>query len=390
MSPLLLICLSLLAVLGHGYLWVDIVNKLHALPGNRKLVDWATLLCFLAFLGLPMIALAFWFGFDTANVSRVYPSPFWLRCYFFLCAVAGAYKLIANRFYAYNTDSPGTMLQWRQETPDIASQLNGDIFRGNLSQLFAKIPGNESLQLTVDHKRLAIPQLTANHEGLKIAHISDLHMTGRLSSKWYEIVADQVNQLQADVIMITGDIVEKEDCWSWLENSLGKLQAELGVYFVLGNHDFYIDVDRTRQLLQDLGLNCLSGRWVETEWNGDAVILAGNEQPWGPPVADWSAAPAKTADLLPLKVALLHTPDQFGTACEQGIDLVLAGHTHGGQLRFPLLGPIVCPSRYGTRYACGVFQRGDTVMHVSRGIAGKTPWRWNCPPEITLLELVRA
>jgi predicted MPP superfamily phosphohydrolase len=254
--------------------------------------------------------------------------------------------------------------------------------------MFAKVPFNQVFQLTVDHKRLAIPQLSAHHEGLKIAHISDLHITGRIGPKWYEVVAEQVNQLQADVIVITGDLVEKEACWPWLAGSLGKLQAKHGVYFVLGNHDFYVDANHTRRLLQKQGLTCLSGRWIETEWNGASVILAGNERPWGPQVADLAAMPEKNTQQLPLKLMLLHTPDQFTWACNQEADLAFAGHTHGGQLRFPLLGPIVCPSRFGTRYACGVFRRGNTVMHVTRGISGKTPIRWNCPPEIALLELV--
>jgi predicted MPP superfamily phosphohydrolase len=141
-------------------------------------------------------------------------------------------------------------------------------------------------------------------------------------------------------------------------------------------------------LLQEQGLTCLSGRWLETEWNGAPVLLVGNERPWGEQVAELDALPSSSASQLPLKLMLLHTPDQFTWACDLGADLALAGHTHGGQIRFPLLGPIVCPSRYGTRYACGVFRRGRTVMHVTRGIAGKTPLRLNCPPEIALLELV--
>jgi len=386
----ILIVLGVLAVLGHGYLWVDLVNKLHAWPGNRKLVDRMTLLCFLAFLWLPLGVVASWGEFELGMFKRFYPSPFWVRAYFLTCVLAGLYKLIANRFYSHHTDNPKTVLQWRQEEPAIAAQLTEPMFHGRLANWLSKVPGNQALQLTVDHKRLAVPRLAASHEGLKIAHISDLHMTGRYDKKWYEVVADQVNRLQADAIMITGDIVEKQACWPWLSESLGKLQARLGVYFVLGNHDFYIDVDHTRKLLEDQGLVSLSGRWLETEWNGAAVVLAGNEQPWGPPIADLNSISTKDADRLPFKLTLLHTPDQFTVACDQDTDLVLAGHTHGGQIRFPLLGPIVCPSRYGTRYACGVFHRGNTVMHVSRGIAGKTPLRWNCPPEIALLELVPA
>ena len=256
--------------------------------------------------------------------------------------------------------------------------------------MLSKVPGNQILRLTVDKKRLAIPRLSPQHEGLQIAHISDLHMTGRIGQQWYEFVVEQVNQLNADAIILTGDIIENESCWPWLADSIGKLRAKYGVYFILGNHDFYIDTKRTTQLLQEQGLVCLSQRWTEVDWNGAPVLLEGNELPWAPRAADMSTAPAGDEEELPLRLMLLHSPDQFSWACEQDAHLALAGHTHGGQLRFPLLGPIVSPSRYGTRYACGVFQQDKTVMHVSRGIAGKTPLRWNCPPEIALLELLRA
>ena len=84
----------------------------------------------------------------------------------------------------------------------------------------------------------------------------------------------------------------------------------------------------------------------------------------------------------------MHTPDQFDWAVNHGVDLALAGHTHGGQVCFPLLGAVASPSLYGTRFAGGTFRQGDTVMHVTRGISGETPLRWNCPPEIAVLELV--
>ena len=376
MSQVFLIALFVLAALGHGYLWTDAVNLLHAWAGPRKLIDALTSLCLSAFLVLPVAA--FFLGKDC----------FLVRGYLFLCAAWGVYSLIVNTLRRNATDNPRTLLDWQQETPNLGDQLGTDLLQPGKTQLLANIPGNQVLQLTLDRKRLAIPNLPASHQGLKIAHLSDLHMTGSIGPRWFEVVAEQVNALQPDVIAITGDIVEKEACWPWLANSLGKLQAKHGVYFVLGNHDFYIDTEQTKKLLTDQGLICLSERWLEAEWNGAPVILAGNERPWASQAADLSTAPAKTPEQL--RLILLHTPDEFAWACQQDADLALAGHTHGGQLRFPLLGPIACPSRFGTRYACGVFRQDDTVMHVSRGVSGKTPLRWNCPPEIALLELVRA
>jgi predicted MPP superfamily phosphohydrolase len=82
-----------------------------------------------------------------------------------------------------------------------------------------------------------------------------------------------------------------------------------------------------------------------------------------------------------------HTPDNFHWAVREGYDLVLSGHTHGGQVRLPLIGPVFAPSLHGTRYASGTFARGSTMLHVSRGVSGIHPLRWFCRPEISLLTL---
>ncbi|MCA9227240.1 MAG: hypothetical protein KDA47_16570, partial [Planctomycetales bacterium] len=77
----------------------------------------------------------------------------------------------------------------------------------------------------------------------------------------------------------------------------------------------------------------------------------------------------------------------IGWARQHGFDLMLAGHTHGGQIRFPWLGPVIAPSLYGAKYASGVFYEAPTLMHVSRGVAGLEPIRLNCRPEISRLVL---
>jgi hypothetical protein len=114
------------------------------------------------------------------------------------------------------------------------------------------------------------------------------------------------------------------------------------------------------------------------------VLLAGNECPWFPPAPPW--VPCTDADR-PFSILLSHSPDQLPWARRCGVDLMLAGHTHGGQIRLPVVGPIICPSRYGVRYASGLFAEPPTLLHVSRGLAGVQPLRWGCPPELTLLEL---
>jgi predicted MPP superfamily phosphohydrolase len=116
-------------------------------------------------------------------------------------------------------------------------------------------------------------------------------------------------------------------------------------------------------------------------------VLGVNELPWFEPASNFDVVPRHDESGLPLRILLAHSPDEFKWAQANEVDLMLAGHLHGGQVRLPLLGAIVSPSRYGVRYALGVFTAGNTVMHVSRGTGSLTPLRYNCPPEISLLTL---
>ena len=112
------------------------------------------------------------------------------------------------------------------------------------------------------------------------------------------------------------------------------------------------------------------------------MIVIGHEGPWFRPAPDLSACPADG-----FRFCLSHTPDNLPWAKQNHIDLVLAGHVHGGQIRLPGTGSIFVPSRFSRRYDMGIYQEGPTVMHVSRGLAGEFPLRFNCRPEVTLVVL---
>jgi predicted MPP superfamily phosphohydrolase len=123
------------------------------------------------------------------------------------------------------------------------------------------------------------------------------------------------------------------------------------------------------------------------EIRGESLLLAGNELPWIAPAADLSRTGPPLAEGGAARILLAHTPDQIEWARAFDIDLMLCGHTHGGQIRLPWVGAIFAPSRQGVKFDCGVFEFMPTVLHVTRGIAGKLPLRWNCAPEIVLLTL---
>ena len=377
-----------LAALGHGYLWIAPVNRLHGLSGPRILIDLGTYLCLAAFLVIPLFVLWDSTTWDSADWDLQSWKRGWSATYVHLCALWGILKLV--KLWWGHCPESGAHLVVRNNERFVT--LPEDCLRrqhvGVFSRLLSLVPGNQVLRVSVSHKRLVIPRLHKSHEGLTIAHISDFHMSGRIGPKWFVGVCEEVNRLKPDLMTITGDLLENESCWSWLGDSLGALRAKYGVFYVLGNHDDFVDTDRTKDILTKHGLRYVSEQWEVLDCNGAPVLLAGNERPWGDQAADLSEAPQRDEQLLPLRVLLLHTPDQFSWAMNNDADLVLAGHTHDGQVRLPVLGAVACPSLYGTRYAGGVFRWDNMVMHVTRGISGKTPLRINCPPQIALLELV--
>jgi predicted MPP superfamily phosphohydrolase len=234
---------------------------------------------------------------------------------------------------------------------------------------------------------------------LSIVHLSDLHFTGVITRRFFEKVVEQVNEMEPDLVAITGDLLDKTACIDWVPYTLGRLRARHGAFFVLGNHDLRVDWRRLRETLEDAGVVGLGGRCIllrcgaglaDGTHGQDAhatILLAGNECPWfgGPP--DMTAASAGVDGPRPLRIGLSHSPDQIDWARRHDFDLLLAGHNHGGQICLPIVGPVFSPSRYGVRYAAGTFHLPPTLMHVSRGLSGKTPVRYGCPGELTKLVL---
>ena len=161
------------------------------------------------------------------------------------------------------------------------------------------------------------------------------------------------NSLEPEIVALTGDLLDKTQCIDWVPETLGRLKARYGVYYLFGNHDLRVDWQRLRRVMDDCGLVYLGGRWKVIEVRGQPVLLAGNELPWFKPAADLSACPPRSG--VPFRLLLAHSPDQLPWARKGDGDLLLAGHNHGGQIRLPLIGPVFSPSRYGVQYASGLF-----------------------------------
>ena len=219
-------------------------------------------------------------------------------------------------------------------------------------------------------------------DGLTIAHLSDTHFRGPITVDYFRCAFDHVADMQADLVVFSGDLLDEPDLTEWLPATFGRLSAPLGCWFILGNHDWLVDDARIREAMTSMGWHDLSGRTQAFEHAGCRIEIAGDETPWmGVPPQFGSH------DAVDLRLLLSHTPDNVGRAATQEVDVMLSGHNHGGQVCLPVIGPVYSPSRYGIRYAAGSFRQGATVLHVSRGISSERPLRWNCPPEITRIVL---
>jgi predicted MPP superfamily phosphohydrolase len=195
------------------------------------------------------------------------------------------------------------------------------------------------------------------------------------------------NEWSPDLVALTGDLVDDTRYIEWIPDTLGQLRGKHGCYFVLGNHDKRVDEVKLRETLVTSGLVDLGSRTRRIAVGGRQMLLAGNERPWFGTAPTLSPCPEIERTERPLRIALAHSPDQFAWARKNDVDLLLAGHTHGGQIQVPGVGPLWAPSHRGVKYASGTFHKNPTTMHVSRGLSGLTPLRINCPPELTLLVL---
>jgi predicted MPP superfamily phosphohydrolase len=257
---------------------------------------------------------------------------------------------------------------------------------GGIASLL-RLPGNESLSPEVHDWEVPVPGLPPALDGLKVVLLADLHMAPGYSRRYFDAVADQALALDADLVLCTGDVVEHPDAVTWIEPVLGRIRGRLGQYSILGNHDHQHGAWHIQEALAAAGYVDVEGRWqVQTVPTaaGDAVTIAfgGILAPWG---ADLERDSVPEADL---RILLCHTPDHFGRIARwDAVDLMFSGHNHGGQIRLPVIGPVLMPSRYSRRYDRGFFQAGRLLMYVSQGLGAKHPIRFNCPPELTRLTL---
>jgi len=254
----------------------------------------------------------------------------------------------------------------------------------------AVYPFVEARFFRITRRRVAVPMLPEPFAGTTVALVADIHHGPYFGIGFVRSVVDSTNELGADIVALGGDYVYREP--KYIEPciaELAKLRARLGVYAVLGNHDHWESAPRTRAALEKAGIAELDNTGVWLRSSGARLRLCGVDDLWTG-TQDLAAA---LGDCGGDEAAILlsHNPDYAEGIRDERVRLVLSGHTHGGQVNIPFIGPPVVPSDYGAKYARGLVRAPHTQVYISRGLGTiAPPVRFNCRSEIVVIELARA
>jgi len=250
----------------------------------------------------------------------------------------------------------------------------------------------EPNRLVVRQETLELQHWPAGLYGLKIAVLSDLHIgSAYIDERKVRLVVERTNQLQPDLIVILGDYITGNGRTSHRVEPevfaplLKDLHAPFGVYSVLGNHDWWYNGEKVRRALEANGITVLEDQIARIDVRGNPLWLVGLADLWTRPQRiDQTLAPVPADATI---IALTHNPDIFPQVPPR-VSLLLAGHTHGGQVRLPLIGSVVESSRYGERYEKGHVVENGHDLFVTTGIGTSiVPVRFGVPPEIVLLQV---
>jgi predicted MPP superfamily phosphohydrolase len=218
--------------------------------------------------------------------------------------------------------------------------------------------------------------------GMTFVQLTDIHHSNVVGRAYIRKCVDTVNSLRPDIIFLTGDYVtHSPEYIKPCVEELSRLSAPSGVFAVPGNHDYWTDIDLMSKCLDDAGIHLLVNRSCTAAVRGKELAIVGLDDLWAgmPNIRKaFNDVPAGAK-----KVLLMHNPDLIEDLSEQRTDIILAGHTHGGQVCLPFLGSLVTPSRFGSKYSKGLITKDGTAMYVNRGVGLVIPAvRFLCPPEI--------
>ncbi|CAN5368768.1 metallophosphoesterase [soil metagenome] len=379
---MLLLCFTVLALAIFGHLLITRASMGFGYTFGIRRHGWHVLMLAHAVVGIvaPIVLIIF-IGLRgpailrTGNLADV-PWPWMI--YIAICLIAipfGAVVMVRRHL----SSVPAVLRSNHTMSRNATSELGRIPAPRTLAGKLARISGNECFRVDFRTLDVTLPQLPRALDGISILHLTDLHFIGTPDRTFFEWAARICDELKPDLIALTGDIADRVDLLDWLPTTLGKIHAPLGRFFILGNHDLDCHGEQIRDAMEQIGWRYIGSRCVTVEHAGRRILLAGTELPWAGehPTIDDAARVGST-----LRILLTHLPQEVWWARRHQFDLALAGHLHGGQIRFPFFGPII-----GGRFASGLFHLEPTVLHVGRGLGAMVPLRFGCPPDVAKLVL---
>ncbi len=247
------------------------------------------------------------------------------------------------------------------------------------------------LNLEITPVKVVIPRLPREFHGFRIAQISDIHISGFMTEEQIRNVVNVINGLKPELVALTGDYVTWDARTEGpVVEALSGFQAPYGAIGCLGNHEIYAGIEESlTRRFRDRGVRILRNENHEIHASSERLNFIG---------VDYQRRGRKYLEgvghlMLPdaPNILLSHNPNSFPKAADLGIDLSLAGHTHGGQVTLEFIHPGLSPSRFITKYVSGHYQEHGSQLYVNRGLGTiGIPIRLNSPPEVSVYELVRA
>ncbi|HWW61928.1 MAG TPA: metallophosphoesterase [Thermoanaerobaculia bacterium] len=368
----LFFALLFLALLGDARIMLFIINRFvfgnrREEEANRGWLLWVVppLLLVLTLLFWPVHQWIQWLASQEV-VQRITPEPI-ERVVFsiLLWKIGSAWLLIAAAVGAYWILDRIRVLRTRVVLPNVRTLPSVDA----------------PFDIEVTQHEIVIPTLPAELDGYRIAFLTDTHVFGR--RPFYREVIAQVRD--ADLVLLGGDFISRPKHIGLMADLLlTNLAARDGIYAVLGNHDYWAGRDEVIAAMTARGVRFIINRSIAIR-RGLSLIGIDERYRGNPDIdAAFARVPADS-----VRLALSHHPDIIDMLDGRHLDLLVCGHTHGGQIRVPFFGAPVVPSRYEQRYARGFHRVGDVLLYVSRGIGGVPPIRIRCRPEVATFVLRR-
>ena len=238
-----------------------------------------------------------------------------------------------------------------------------------------------------------IPGLPDDLDGLRVLHLSDIHLSPFLSERELARVIDMSNETRPRLAVVTGDLISSHsDPLDACIRQIARLKSEAGIFGCLGNHEVYARAQNlTTQLGARAGVRFLRQEAQPLRFGNATLNLAGVDFQSHNEKDHYLRGAGRLVVPSAVNVLLSHNPDVFPVAANQGYNLLLAGHTHGGQVNVEILDQSITPARFFTPYVYGMYRYGAAAAYVTRGIGTiGIPARIGAPPEISVLRLRKA